>query len=55
MKKNVDLQPTLEGTRVTVRPIAATDWRKGDILLFTDGATCPVGEKQNVRIPVQAS
>ncbi len=26
MKKNIDLQPTLQGTRVTVRPITATDW-----------------------------
>lgn len=26
MKKNIDLQPTLEGTRVTVRPIATSDW-----------------------------
>jgi len=26
MKHDVDLQPTLEGDRVIVRPIAATDW-----------------------------
>ena len=26
MKNDFDLQPTLEGPRVTVRPIAATDW-----------------------------
>lgn len=26
MKNDIDLQPTLEGARVTVRPIAATDW-----------------------------
>jgi RimJ/RimL family protein N-acetyltransferase len=26
MKKNIDLQPTLEGSRVTVRPIAMFDW-----------------------------
>ena len=40
MKNDFDLQPTLEGARVIVRPIATTDW----VAMFAAGADPKIWE-----------